>query len=159
MLSQSARATSAAESRFRIQAPNASPRAILAIAPGAEGKRLAEGLAPARAVRWLCGGKLGDQNWEEALKGFDLALLIGEADQLAAGIGALGEACRAAGIKLSAIVVDPPLRRGALGGGGARSSACDAKGGGGEELRPWARTITRIADPQDLAGLLEALGA
>lgn len=138
MLSQSARATSAAESRFRVQAPNASPRAILVIAPGENGKALAESVAPAPSVSWLCGGNLADQDWRAALKGFDLALLIAKAETQD-GIAALGRACRDCGVKLAAVTFGKkPVP---------------------ETLRPWARTITRMVDETDLASLLEALGA
>ena len=139
MLSQSARATSAAESRFRVRTPNSRPRAILVIAPGDRGTRLAP--RGNSAVTVLGGGALTDQSWRGALheRDLDLVLLIGDADQLSAGIAALGEACRERGIKLSAILL-------------GRQDAP-------ELLRSWARTITCLADERDLAGLLEALGA
>jgi hypothetical protein len=47
--SESARATTAAEGRFRIQAPNSSPRSVAVVAVDAEGAALAEDLA---ALPW-----------------------------------------------------------------------------------------------------------
>src|SRR6266487_3643306 len=50
MLSQSARMNSAAEARFRVQAPNSLPRTITVVALDAAGEALAERLADAAPV-------------------------------------------------------------------------------------------------------------
>jgi len=124
MLSESARATRASESRFRIDAPNARPRAIKVIALDvpSEGvlRRLAEGAwenatflrtpagaAPAQPVGgWLAGLAGETMNLIEEIASADTIVTLSTAGENSEMADVVAEACRAQGKLLTALILD-----------------------------------------------------
>jgi hypothetical protein len=153
MLSESARNNSAAQSRFRIQAPNASPRTILVVAldgdSAAEGARLAE--APWRGTRFVGFEGLGRprdaKTLDAALEGCDLLVMVGKAGRDLSPAEEIGSKCAAAGVKVSGVIL----------ASGTETNGQVAAGLGA--MRGWTRTLALVVEPDDLAGLLHALGA
>jgi hypothetical protein len=117
MLSESARMSSAAEARFRIQAPNSKPRAVKVIALDApsEGivKRLAEkgwngaafftasafAGAPRANDPFTVGGWLSDlagrtKNLLDEVRSADLVVMVATAGENAQAAPIIGDACR-----------------------------------------------------------------
>jgi hypothetical protein len=124
MLSESARATRREESRFRIDAPNARPRAIKVIALDQPServlRRLAEGdwanamflRAPAGTARsqpvggWLAGLAGETMNLIEQIASADTIVTLSTAGENSEMAGVVAEACRAQGKLLTALILD-----------------------------------------------------
>jgi hypothetical protein len=154
MRSESARATAAAESRFRVQAPNATPRRVAVIALDAAGAVLAEELA---ARSWRGASFL---RWSDAAPGLDALLadlegrtrrlleVIATADLLVLltgvqGTGAaavIGEAAAARRVSVLGVLL-------------ADDRAALAR------LRPHVGMLSVLPDAGDVAAMLEALRA
>jgi hypothetical protein len=151
-MSESARTTSAAQSRFRIQAPNAAPREILVVALDRKCSEL--------------GGMLSGQSWNGATfinfqglgactdpqsalswHGFDLVVIVGSAGEDLAAAKAIGSKALACGIKISALL----LRE--------AGTTEDEVSAALLELRPWSRTLAVVDSADYLIGALHALGA
>jgi hypothetical protein len=160
--SECARAASAAESRFRIDAPIAPARAarVIALDPAAEsvGRRVAAG-AWANARFYTCessgdGGGNGDGGgvWlygldgepcalREVLAGTDVVVVLATQDSGRAAAAAIGRACSARAVTTAGVV---------LGDGFEADDAVAA-------LRPHARVLLLSADETDVRELLTAL--
>jgi hypothetical protein len=159
-LSESARAASAEEARFRIDRPIAPARAarVVALDPGAAAtiRRVATG--PWVTARfYVCeagtddGGPADDVllrgidgpavRLSESLSGVDVAVLVATDDSGHAFAAAIGRACSAAAITTAGVVI---------GDGTAAEEAVAA-------LRPHARVLLPSADESDLSELLGAL--
>lgn len=124
MLSESARATRAEESRFRIEAPNSRPRAIKVIALDAPSERvlrtLAQGKwqnarflrtpgerAPSQAIGgWLASLAGETMNLIEEIAGADVVVTLSTAGENSEMAGVVAEACRAKGKMLTALILD-----------------------------------------------------
>jgi hypothetical protein len=124
MLSESARATRREESRYRIDAPNARPRAIKVIALDGPServlRRLAEGswtnatflraptgAAPAQPVGgWLAGLAGETMNLIEQIASADTIVTLSTAGENSEMAGVVAEACRAQGKLLTALILD-----------------------------------------------------
>ena len=154
-MSESARAASAAESRFRITRPIAPARnaRIIALDGAAEAvaRRVAGGLwAAARFYGWpddrsgpaglreLDGGPV---TLLEVLTGTDVVVVLATEDSGRARAAAVGDACRARSITTAGVV---------LGAGFEAEEATAA-------LRPYARVLLLFADESDVRELLTAL--
>jgi hypothetical protein len=157
MLSESARMSSAAEARFRVQAPNSKPRSIKVVAlDGASEpvvRRLAAGAwqhatfflaAPDGSLRDLSGRV---QAVSDAVAAADLVVMIaspGGHAQAAAGIGA---ACSDRRIMTTSLVI------------GAAGASDDALSTTLAQVRPWSLMVV-IANPDDyIDDMLVALRA
>ncbi len=156
MVSESARATSAAEARFRIARPNARPRAVAVVALDETSARLAQELA---AQDWsriafyamTTHGDLRPLDGEPV--DVDTLLARVEIVQMLICAGAynesarrLGDACLARGVKTSGIVVD----EGNAGGSGLTRSL--------EGLRASVMTLSVLGAADDVPDVLQALG-
>jgi hypothetical protein len=124
MVSSSARATTAQESRFRIDAPNARPRTVKVIAldSGSEHvlRRLAQGEwqnatflrapqgpAPSQPVGgWLAGLAGETMNLIEEIASANLVVTLSTAGENSEIAGVVAEACRAQGKLLTALILD-----------------------------------------------------
>ena len=124
MLSESARATTAQESRFRIDAPNAAPRRVKVIALDAPSaalmRRLAQAprqhatfltaLGGAKAGQpvgaWLAGLAGETTGLIEEIASADVVVTLSSAGENAEMAGVVAEACRAQGKMLTALVLD-----------------------------------------------------
>jgi hypothetical protein len=168
MASESARATSAAESRFRIEAPNSRPRTVKVIAldPAAERvvKRIAKGpwqratfftsLADAGAPRgaWSMQAWLGDfagsaLDLVAEVASADLVVMVAAAGTSPPAASVIGEACALNRVMTSALIVDA---QGQSDAALARTLAA---------LRPYAAMLV-VADGEDyIEAMLSALRA
>ncbi|WP_270933647.1 hypothetical protein [Falsiroseomonas oryzae] len=166
MPSESARASTAAEARFRVQAPNSVPRSVVVVAldgPGADAAAdlaarawrgaafwHARDFAPAQASRLE--GFLADlagctQRLVEVVEAADLVVLLtGPAGTEGAALPAIAEAAAARRVTVIGVVVASEPGASAL----SRSLAA---------LRPHVAMLVRAQDPDYAAAMLEALRA
>jgi hypothetical protein len=128
MRSESARMSSAAEARFRIEAPNSTPRAVTVIAldSPSEGviKRLAQApwnragffTASAFAGTVTPDGAFSVANWLSDLAGrtrnlldeiaaADLVVMVATAGEITSAAAVIGEACRLRGVMTTALIL------------------------------------------------------
>jgi hypothetical protein len=147
MISVSARSTTAAESRFRIQAPNATARRILVVALDPVSQRLTRQL---QRESWRGLDFVDVSGWRAALEAHvvDLLIVISSAYQSVEAVREIGGHVmeNAAGIAVSAVL----LRDGA----GFEYLSQSLR-----QLRSWARTLTVLDDADDFRDVLRALGA
>lgn len=168
MQSESARAASAAEARFRIDAPNSRGRAIkiIALDPASDGvvKRLAQTRwrgatflttqtsAPPRGERFSMQGWLGDlaghtKNLVDEIDSADHVVMVATAGENAEAASIIGEACSLKRVMTTALIVTPP------------SVSDEALSRSLTQLRPWALMLV-IAGAEDyIADMLIALRA
>jgi hypothetical protein len=169
MESESARASSAVEARFRINAPNSRPRAIkiIALDRPSEGivKRLAQqatwgnatfltALAgtPAPAGRFSVSGWLGDlaghtKDLLNEINGADQVVMIATAGEPLDAVSIIGEACSLKRVMTTALILSPP------------SASDEALSRSLAQLRPWSLMLV-IASAEDYIGdMLVALRA
>jgi hypothetical protein len=165
LLNSCARAATAAEARYRIDAPIAPTRAtrVVALDAGAEpvvrraaeqpwaGARFFTCAAPARLA-----GSDGDvadvvlrsvdgsqSRLSEQFDGADVAVMVATANEAARAASAIGDACALRGIMTAGLVI---------GDGHAAAAAVSA-------LRPHARILLVTRDEHDVADVLAALRA
>jgi hypothetical protein len=169
MQSESARASSAVEARFRINAPNSRPRAIkiIALDRPSEGivKRLAQqatwgnatfltALAgtPAPAERFSVTGWLGDlaghtKDLLNEINGADQVVMIATAGEPLDAVSIIGEACSLKRVMTTALILSPP------------SASDEALSRSLAQLRPWSLMLV-VATAEDYIGdMLVALRA
>ena len=124
MLSTCARATTAAEARFRIDAPNARPRTVKVIALDAGSERVLRKLAQGdwknatflRAPQghaasqpvggWLAGLAGETMNLIEEIASASVVVTLSTAGENSEMAGVVAEACRAQGKLLTALILD-----------------------------------------------------
>lgn len=168
MQSESARAASAAEARFRINAPNSRPRAIKVIAldRASEGvvMRLAQSpwantsflttlpSEPPRGERFSMTGWLGDlaghtKSLIDEIDGADLVVMIATAGENAEAASIIGEACSLKRVMTTALVL----------GGPAISDETLSQSLA--QLRPWALMLVVSSAEEYIADMLVALRA
>jgi hypothetical protein len=170
MPSESARASSATDARFRIDAPNARPRAVRVVALDRPSEALAERLerdrwngaafltASAFSVAPRLDGQFSMQAWLSDLSGRTRHLLqeIDGADQVvmiacagedvpAAAI--IGEACSLKRVTTTALII------------GSASATDQAVARTLAQLRPWALMIVVASSDAYVADMLRALHA
>ncbi|HZL30300.1 MAG TPA: hypothetical protein VFC54_04465 [Pseudolabrys sp.] len=167
MQSESARAASAAEARYRIDAPNSKARAIKVIAldPASEAtvKELAKRdwaqatflttlSAPPRGEPFSMSGWLGDlaghtKSLVDEIDSADLVVMIASAGENAEAATIIGEACSLKRVMTTALVVAPGSVSDA-----ALSHTLAA-------LRPWALMLVVAGAEDYIADMLTALRA
>ena len=168
MLSESSRAASAAEARFRINDPNSRPRAIkiIALDRPSEGvvKRLAQ--APWTSATFLTafastprhGERFSMQGWLSDLAGHtkdlvdeinsaDLVVMVATAGEDAQVASIIGEACSLKRVMTTALVL------------GAASISDEALSQSLTQLRPWALMLVIANAEEYIADMLTALRA
>ena len=124
MLSESARATRASESRYRIDAPNAAPRTVKVIALDAGSERVLRKLAqggwknatflrapqgPSASLPvggWLAGLAGETMNLIEEIASANVVVTLSTAGENSEMAGVVAEACRAQGKLLTALILD-----------------------------------------------------
>jgi hypothetical protein len=168
MPSESARASSATEARFRIDAPNSRPRAVKVIALDRESvgvvKRLAQSewthasflttltSAPPPGQPFSMSGWLGDlaghtKNLVDEIDHADLVVMIATAGENAEAASIIGEACSLKRVNTTALMIaDPSVSDATL----ARSLG---------QLRPWALMLVVASAEDYIADMLVALRA
>jgi len=167
--SESARASSAAEARFRINAPNSRPRAIkiVALDRPSEGvvKRLSEQgtfnnatflTVPARPVPsgepFSMAGWLGDlagrtKDLLKEIDGADHVVMIATAGEPLDAASVIGEACSLKRVMTTALILTPSLTSDEV---LSRSLA---------QLRPWSLMLVIASEEDYIADMLVALRA
>jgi len=151
-MSESARSNSAAQSRFRVQAPNSAPREILVVALDNSCAQLGPMLSgqswrSATFLNFQDFGASDDPGSAMSWHSFDLVVMVGSVGEDLALAKAIGSKALACGIKLSSL-----LLRGADTSEQEVSAAL-------LELRPWSRTLAVVDSADTLPATLHALGA
>jgi hypothetical protein len=135
MESESARMSSAAEAKFRIDAPNSRPRAIKVIALDAPSERIVKELAASQwqrasfltasafsgaprrgerfSERFSLGGWLNDlagrtKDLVDVVDTADLVVMVATAGENAAAAAIIGEACNVKHVMTTALILEPP---------------------------------------------------
>ena len=147
MLSESARMSSAAEARFRVQAPNSMPRAITVIALDVDGERVVRDLASGgwqnarfftsfSADGALTGITGANRTIADEVDASDLVVLVAGPGGRADSAARIGQACSLKPVMTTGFVV------GAAGASDAELSKTLA------QLRPWSLMVV-IANSDD----------
>lgn len=170
MHSESARASSAAEARFRIDDANSRPRTIKVVALDRLSQAVVERLAQNQwsGANFLIASTLAAEpqgfrqfsmeNWLsdltgrkkhllEEINGADLVVMIATAGENASVAAIIGEACSLRGVMTSALV---------LGGASATDEALSKTLA---QLRPWALMLVIASSDDYIADMLSALRA
>jgi len=160
MLSESARMASAAEARFRIQAPNSRPRAITVIGldtGGADAVRRLAGSSDAawQRARLFTAGRPGElhaldgatSSVEHAIESADLVVMVGSAEGRAHAAEAIGRACSSRRVNTTTLIV------------GAIDAPEDALARTLAQVRPWSLMLVLASDEQYIADMMTALRA
>jgi len=159
MPSESARMSSAAEARYRVQAPNSKPRSIRVIALDASSeailRRLAKGswrharflTASENVDGWLSDFTGGRRDLMDEVDTADLVVMVATPGGHAQAASIIGEACSLRRVMTTALVV------------GARSAPDEAVSKTLAQVRPWSLMLV-IASPDDyIDDMLVALQA
>ncbi len=168
MLSESARAASAAESRFRINEPNSRPRAIKVIALDRPSEGIVERLAqsswanatfltalaaaPPRGERFSIHGWLSDlaghtKDLFDEIRDADQVVMVATAGEDAQAASIIGEACSERRVMTTALVL------------GGMSIPDEALSRTLRQLRPWALMLVIACAEEYIADMLTALRA
>jgi hypothetical protein len=170
MLSESARATTAAESKFRIDAPNSKPRAIKVIALDKLSERVVTQLAkskwnrasfftslhfdspPQAGADWSMKAWLSDlagrtKNLVDEINTADLVVMVSTVGEKAEAASVIGEACALKHVMTTALILD----RG--------SNTDEALSKTLLYLRPYASMLVVADDENYIESMLTALRA
>jgi hypothetical protein len=170
MQSESARMSSAAEAKFRIEAPNSRPRAVKVIALDAASERVVKELArdswqgasflTASAFagagnapeRFSLGGWLNDlagrtKNLVEEIAAADLVVMVASAGESAGAAAIIGEACAVRHVMTTALIL------------GTVSSSDEALSKMLAQLRPHAMMLVISSADEYIKDMLTALRA
>ena len=147
MISESARMSSTAEARFRVQAPNSTPRATTVIALDAAGDAVIGRLARSNWARatFLSSSMLGDL--DECIAGADLVVLLAGPGGHAHAALEVGQACRRHQVMTTGFIV---------GAGSATESALSKTLA---QVRPWSLMVVIANDDGYIDDMLRALRA
>ena len=148
MLSESARMSSAAEARFRVQAPNSIPRTVKIVALDSIAEALARRLA---LSSWqhatFHSAESFSRNVEAEVATADLVVMVAGPGGTAHAAATIGAACSDRRVMTTALVV------------GASSASDEALARTLAQVRPWSLMVV-IANTDDyIADLLTALRA
>ncbi|MGC1778506.1 MAG: hypothetical protein WBB34_11205 [Xanthobacteraceae bacterium] len=170
MQSESARMSSAAEAKFRIERPNSQARAIKVIALDAASERIVKELAsapwqrasfltasafsgaPQQSGRFSMDGWLNDlagraKNLVDEVETADLVVMVATAGEHAAAAGLIGEACQAKHVMTTALII---------GGASATDETLSKMLG---QLRPHAMMLVISSADEYIRDMLTALRA
>jgi hypothetical protein len=174
MQSESARMSSAAEAKFRIDAPNSRPRTVKVIALDAASERVVKELArdqwqgatfltasafagavsgsAAAAQRFSLGGRLNDlagrtKNLVEEVAAADLVVMVASAGENAGAAAIIGEACNVRHVMTTALVL------------GTASSSDEELSKMLAQLRPHAMMLVISSADEYIKDMLTALRA
>lgn len=167
--SESAHAASAAEARFRINAPNSRPRAIKIVALDRQSESVVKRLSergtfsnatfltiPARPVRsgepFSMAGWLGDlaghtKDLLKEIEGADHVVMIATAGEPLDAASVIGEVCSVKRITTTTLILTPP------------STSDEALSRSLAQLRPWSLMLVIASEEDYIADMLTALRA
>jgi len=168
MQSESARMSSAAEARYRIDAPNSQPRAVKVIALDHPSERVVKKLAKAQWSRatfftatafggapktgesfagWLSDLAGRTKNLVEEVDGADLVVMVAAAGEGAGAASIIGEACSLKRVTTTGLIL----------GGADKSDEALSKTL--SQLRPWALMLVIASAEEYVEDMLRALRA
>jgi hypothetical protein len=170
MDSESARMSSAAEARFRIDRPNSQPRAVKVIALDAPSERIVKELAaaqwqratfltasafsgaPQKSGRFSMGGWLNDlagrtKDLVDEVDTADLVVMVASAGENAAAAAIIGEACQLKHVMTTALII------------GGASSADETISKMLAQLRPHVMMLVISSADEYIKDMLTALRA
>ena len=168
MQSESARMSSAAEARFRIDAPNSKPRSVKVIALDQPSERVikdlaqhswnnasfftasAFGAAPRQGesfAGWLSDLAGRTRNLVEEINAADLVVMVATAGEDAQAASIIGEACSLKRVMTTALVL------------GSTGVSDDTLSKTLAQLRPWALMLVIASAEEYIADMLTALRA
>jgi len=168
MQSESARMSSAAEARYRIDAPNSQPRAVKVIALDQPSERVVKKLAKAQWSRatfftatafggapktgesfagWLSDLAGRTKNLVEEVDGADLVVMVAAAGEGAGAASIIGEACSLKRVTTTGLIL----------GGADKSDEALSKTL--SQLRPWALMLVIAGAEEYVEDMLRALRA
>jgi len=168
MTSESARMSSAAEARFRINAPNSQPRAVKVIALDQPSERVVKDLANGRWNRaafftasafggaprkgeslsgWLSDLAGRTKNLIEEIESADLVVMVATAGENAHAASLIGEACSLKRVMTTALIL------------GSAGSSDEALSKTLAQLRPWAVMLVIASAEEYIEDMLAALRA
>jgi hypothetical protein len=156
MLSESARMSSAAEARFRVQAPNSTPRVTRVVALDAAGERVVRRLAAAglthatflTAVNSALADLAGrTTSVDEEVRTADLVVLVAGPGGQAHGASLVGQACSLRRVMTTGFVV------------GVTSGSQSALSKTLAQLRPWSLMVVIADSDEYIDDMLTALRA
>jgi hypothetical protein len=168
MVSESARMSSAAEARFRIQAPNSTPRATTVIALDASSESVVRRLAEIRwshttfltvsnttradtgghaATAWLTDLTGTARSLQEEVNAADLVIMVATAGGNAEAGAIVGDACHLKRVTTTALIV------------GTASASDEALAKTLAQLRPWSLMVVIGDDDDYIREIMAALRA
>jgi hypothetical protein len=168
MQSESARMASAAEARYRIDAPNSRPRAVKVIALDHPSERVVQALARQswNSASFFTASAFGDaprqgesfsgwlsdlagrtKNLIEEVNGADLVVMVSTAGENAGAASIIGEACSLKRVMTTALVL------------GGTNISDDVLSKTLSQLRPWALMLVIASAEEYIADMLTALRA
>jgi len=166
MTSESARMSSAAEARFRINAPNSLPRTVKVIALDQPGERVVKGLANGRWNRasfltasafaprkgeslsgWLSDLAGRTKNLVEEIETADLVVMVATAGEQAHAASLIGEACSLKRVMTTGLIL------------GSAESSDEALSKTLAQLRPWTVMLVIASAEEYIEDMLAALRA
>jgi hypothetical protein len=182
MESESARMSSAAEAKFRIEAPNSQPRAVKVIALDTPSERIVKELAAAqwqratfltatafsRAPRkgepFSVGGWLNDlagrtKNLVDEVESADLVIMVATAGESAAAAAIIGEACHVKHVMTTALILEPQPYPPPLAGEGRVGVSDEALAKMLAQLRPHVMMLVISSADEYIKDMLMALRA
>ena len=150
MLTESARTSTAAEARFRIQAANSKSRAIAVVALDGPSESVVRRLAKAswsRAAFFTASSSAGTRDVMNEIDTADLIVMVATPGAEMPAASMIGEACRLKRVMTTTLIV------------GAAAASDEALSKTLAEVRPWSGMVV-IADAADyIDDLLTALRA
>ena len=166
MTSESARMSSAAEARFRINAPNSQPRTVKVIALDQPSERVVKELANGRWNRasfltasafaprkgeslsgWLSDLAGRTKNLIEEIESADLVVMVATAGESAQAASLIGEACSLKRVMTTGLIL------------GSAESSDEALSKTLAQLRPWAVMLVIASAEEYIEDMLAALRA
>jgi hypothetical protein len=177
MQTESARVSSAAEAKFRIDRPNSQPRAVKVIALDAPSERIVKELAqvqwqratfltasafsgaPRQNERFSVGGWLNDlagrtKDLIGEVETADLVVMVASAGENAAAAAIIGEACTVKRVMTTALIIAPPQ-----GGEGEAGVSDEALSKMLAQLRPHVMMLVISSADEYIKDMLTALRA
>jgi len=186
MDSESARMSSAAEARFRIDRPNSQPRAVKVIALDAKSERIVKELAQSQwqrasfltasafsgaprqgerfSERFSLGGWLNDlagrtKDLIDEVDSADLVVMVASAGESAAAAALIGEACNLKHVMTTALILMPPPYPPPQAGEGRVGVSDEALSKMLAQLRPHAMMLVISNADEYIKDMLTALRA
>jgi hypothetical protein len=160
MVSESARMTSSAEARFRVQAPNSQPRAVKVFALDPDGEHVVRRLAGDTwpnstfltaaagpgpdALRDLSGER---RSVQQEIDAADLVVMVASPGGGAHAASAIGAACSRRRVTTTTLIIDD--------GGASEEALCRTLA----QVRPWSLMLVIASDDRYIDDMMTALRA